>query len=177
MAQPTLSTAGGFLFAIGYAGQPANPEECSVFTLDNESTANGVDSAGMIDFGIAVSKGTKAGCCKIIAADADLPIGITVRHMSDLTSTLTNNYVGYPTSRPVAIMYMGDIYATAYETVSAFDQVLSVTAQGGKLSGPTAGVAGSGRVAVPDAYWVTAVTAGSVGLIRLTGVSNPKTTT
>ena len=80
MSTPTLATAGGALLDIGYAGQPANLEECSIFTLDNESTTGGLESAGTIDFGIAVARGTNAGCCKIISADADLPIGITVRH-------------------------------------------------------------------------------------------------
>ena len=72
---------------------------------------------------------------------------------------------------------LGDIYATAYETVKAGDQVISVTAQGGKLSGPASGVVGSGRVLVPNCHWVNAVAAGSVGLIRMTGINNPRTTT
>lgn len=176
MSTPSLSSAGGATFELGYAGQPANGEECSTFTLDNESTSGGVDSAGMIDFGIAVARGTKAGCCKIIAADADLPIGITVRHPI-MVADRTTNYVGYRPSQPVPIGFLGGIYAIAYEAVDAGDQVISVTAQGGKLSGPKSGVVGSGRVLVPNAYWVNAVAAGAVGLIRLTGVCNPKTTT
>jgi hypothetical protein len=172
----TLATAGGSTFDIGYAGQMANPEECSIFSLDNESTSNGIDSAGMIDFGIAVARGSNAGCCKIITADAHLPIGITVRHPT-MVAAYSTNYVGYRPSQPVPIAYLGDIYATAYEAVDAGDQVISVTAQGGKLSGPKAGIVGSGRVLVPNAHWVNAVAQGKVGLIRLTGVNNPKTTT
>ena len=129
----------------------------------------------MIDFGIAVARGTKAGCCKVIAADADLPIGITVRSPTMVANS--SGVVGYASSKPVPVIYLGDIYVKAYETVSAGDQVISVTAQGGKLSGPTAGVVGSGRVLVPGCHWVNAVTAGSVGLVRTTGISNPKTTT
>lgn len=174
MSTPTLSTAGGALLALGYAGQPATLEECSTFTLDNESTSGGLESAGTIDFGIAVARGTNAGCCKIISADADLPIGITVRHPVMVTGS--GGYLGYRTSQPVPIMYLGDIYATAYETVAAGDQVISVTAQGGKLSGTAAGLVGSGRVLVPGCHWVNAVTAGEVGLIRMTGVNNPNTT-
>lgn len=175
MSQPSLSTAGGALFALGYAGQPASIEECSIFSLNNESTTGGVDSAGMIDFGIAVARGTNDGYCKIIAADGDLPIGITVRHPT-MVATASGSYVGYRSSYPVPIMYLGDIYVLAYEDVVAGDQVISVTAQGGKLSGTHSGVVGSGRVLVPNAHWVSAVSAGSVGLVRLTGVNNPRTT-
>lgn len=176
MSTPSLATAGGALLELGYAGQPGTTEEWSAFSLDNESVSGGLDSAGLIDFGIAVARGTKAGCCKIIAADTDLPIGITIRHMADQVGAYSTGYVGYKPTKPVPIMYLGCIYAVAYEAVDAGDQVLSVTAQGGKLSGPKSGVAGSGRVAIPNASWATAVAAGSVGLIRLTGVNNPKTT-
>lgn len=175
MSTPSLATAGGSLLAIGYAGQRANAEEDSAFSLVNESTTNGIASDGMIDFGIAVARGTGAGCCKIIAADADLPIGITTR-TTNMAATAAGN-VGYATSYPVSILYLGDIYCTAYEAVNAGDPVLSITAQGGKLAGNRGGLAGSGRVAIPGASWVNAVAAGSVGLVRLTGVNNPRTTT
>ncbi len=178
MSQPSLSTAGGALLTLGYAGQLANAQECSIFSLDNESTSGGLTingTAGGIDFGIAVARGTNPGCCKIIAADGDLPIGITVRHPTMVASS--TNYVGYGSTEAVAIAYLGDIYATAYEDVNAGDQVISVTAQGGKLSGTHSGVVGSGRVLLPNAHWVNAVSAGAVGLIRLTGVNNPNTTT
>jgi len=176
MAVATLATFGGTTFDLGYAGQIANQEECSIFSLTNGSTTGGDDSAGMLDFGIAVARHATAGYCKRIAADADLPIGITVRHVTMPTAPSTGA-IGYRATEEVAIMYLGDVYCIAYENVTAGDSVLSVTAQGGKLSGPTSGVAGSGRVAIPNAHWVTTTTAGSVGLVRLTGVSNPKTTT
>lgn len=178
MSVASLSSAGGATLSIGYAGQIANPEEYSAFSLDNESTSGGLTilgQAGGIDFGIAVARGTKAGCCKIIAADTDLPIGITVRSPTMVTDTA--GVIGYRSSSTVSIAYLGDIYATAYEAVAAGDEVLSVTAQGGALSGNKAGLAGSGRVKVPGAHWVNAVAAGAVGLVRMTGINNPRTTT
>jgi hypothetical protein len=175
MSVATLATFGGTTLSLGYAGQIANQEECSIFSLTNGSTTGGDDSAGMLDFGLAVARHATAGYCKRIAADADLPIGITVRHPTMVTSAA--GAVGYRATDEVAIMYLGDIYCIAYENVTAGDSVLSVTAQGGKLSGPTSGVAGSGRVAIPNAHWVTTTSAGQIGLVRLTGVSNPKTTT
>lgn len=174
MSTPTLATAGGALLDVGYAGQPANLEECSTFTLDNESTTGGLESAGTIDFGIAVARGDNAACCKIITSDSHLPIGIVVRHPVMVTAAAGT--IGYRTSQPVPIMYQGDIYVKAYEDVIAGDQVISVTAKGGNLSGTHSGVVGTGRVLVPGAHWVNAVSAGEVGLVRLTGVNNPNTT-
>lgn len=178
MSQPSLTTAGSALLSLGYAGQPATTNEWSAFTLDNESTSGGLTingAAGGIDFGIAVARGAGAACCKLIAADGDLPIGITVRSPTMVAST--TNYVGYGTSESVPIMYLGDIYAIATEAVVAGDQVISLTASAGALSGTHSGVVGAGRVLVPGAHWVNAVSAGAVGLIRLTGVNNPNTTT
>jgi hypothetical protein len=179
MSTPTLATAGGALLDIGYSGQIANAEESSIFSLDNETTtttaSTGIDLVGTMDFGIAVARGTLAGCCKVITADSDLPIGITVRHPTMVSTS--GGIVGYATSKPVPIAYLGDLYVKAYEAVNAGDQVISVTAQGGKLSGPKSGVVGSGRVLVPNCHWVNAVASGAVGLVRLTGINNPRTTT
>ena len=178
MAIASLATAGGSLLAIGYAGQRANQEEDSAFSLNNESTSGGLTingQAGGIDFGIAVARGTGAGNCKVIAADTDLPIGITTRTTNMAVSS--EGVVGYGVNAAVSILYLGDIHCTAYEAVNAGDPVLSITAQGGKLAGNKGGLATGGRVAIPGASWVNAVAAGSVGLVRLTGVNNPRTTT
>lgn len=178
MSVASLSSAGGATLSIGYAGQIADPEEYSAFSLTNESTSGGLTiagNAGGIDFGIAVARGVNSGCCKIIAADTDLPIGITVRSPTMVTDT--SGVIGYSSTQSVPIAYLGDIYATAYEAVNAGDPVLSITAQGGKLAGNKGGLAAAGRVAIPGASWVNAVAAGSVGLIRMTGINNPRTTT
>jgi hypothetical protein len=177
MSTPTLATAGGARLELGYSGQPATTNEWSAFSLDNESTSGGLDSAGMIDFGIAVARGDIVGCCKIISSDAHLPIGITMRHMADQVSAATTHYVGYKPTKPVPIMFIGDIYVKVCEAVTAGDQIISVTAEGGKLAGTTGGVVGSGRVLVPGGHWVTSAASGGIALARLTGVSNPRTTT
>jgi hypothetical protein len=180
MSIATLATAGGPLLALGYPGQPADEQECSIMTRINESVTGGTSIAtpGMLDFGIAVARGNP-GMCKRIAAEADLPIGITVRDASLRPDGLNN--VGYAPTDAVGIMYLGDIYVTAYETVTDGDAVLAIVSQGGKLGGITTGAASADRLVIPGAQWVanlgqTTIAAGTIAKVRLTGTSNPRTT-
>ena len=61
----------------------------------------------------------------------------------------------------------GRILVTALENATEGDQVLFITAQGGKLGSTTGGAAGAGRVAVPGARWAETVVAGAVGVIEI----------
>jgi hypothetical protein len=176
-----LGSAGGPLLALGYPGQIATDEECSIMTRINETVTGGTSTAtpGMLDFGIAVARGTNAGMCKRIAAQADLPIGITVRDAS--VGPDGNNNIGYWPTFAVGIMYLGDIYVTAYETVTDGDTVMAIVSQGGKLGGVTTGAASADRLVIPGAQWVanlgqTTIAAGTIAKVRLTGTSNPRTT-
>ena len=180
MSIATLATAGGPLLALGYPGQPADEQECSIMTRINESVTGGTSTAtpGMLDFGIAVARGTNAGMCKRIAAQTDLPIGITVRDASLRPDGLNN--VGYAPTDAVGIMYLGDICVTAYETVTDGDTVMAIVSQGGKLGGVTTGAASADRLVIPGAQWVanlgqTTIAAGTIAKVRLTGTSNPRT--
>lgn len=181
MANSTmLGSAGGTLLALGYPGQIANDEECSIMTRMNETVTGGTSTAtpGMLDFGIAVARGTGAGMCKRIAATADLPIGITVRDVS--IGPDGNQNIGYWPTFAVGIMYLGDIYVTAYELVNDGDTVMAIVSQGGKLGGLTSGAASSDRLVIPGAQWIaedgqTTIAAGTIGRVRLTGVNNPRT--
>lgn len=180
MALATLNSAGGPVLELGYPGQIADDQECSIMSRINESTTGGTSLAtpGMMDFGIAVGRGTNPGCCKFLAA-SELPIGITVRN--PVMSPDGLNQMGYAPTTAVGIMYLGDIFCTAYETVTDGDEVLALTAQGGKLGGITGGAASSTRLVVPGAQWVaeigqTTIAAGKIGRVRLTGTSNPRTT-
>lgn len=187
MSVASLNTFGGPTLDLGYAGQLTTDQPSAIMTRDNETTTGGSSTAtpGLLDFGIAVARGVNAECCKRIAADADLPIGITVRNPT--MSPDGNQQVGYAPTMPVGIAYQGCILAIAAENVTDGDQVLSLTAGAaspsavmyqvaGALAGPTGGLAGSGRVVVPGAQWCTTTAAGKVGKIRLTGVNSPKTT-
>ncbi len=180
MSIASLNSAGGPLLALGYPGQIADDQECSIMSRINESTTGGTSTAtpGMMDFGIAVGKGTNPGCCKFLAT-SELPIGITVRNPVMSPDGLNN--VGYAPTMAVGIMYLGDIFVQAYETVTDGDEVLALTAHGGQLGGITGGAASSTRLVVPGANWVaelgqTTIAAGTIGRVRLTGTSNPRTT-
>lgn len=160
MAKPDLTTYGGDLHDLGYAGQITH----EVHMADMDSKIN--ESATAIDFGIAVARGTTSdNTCKVIAADADLPIGLTVR-LPNRPADASGN-VNYAQRDSVPILKNGWMFAVPFENVGRGAQVLSITAQGGKLGSTTGGAAGAGRVAVPGAYWETTTTAGQVGKVRI----------
>lgn len=159
MSKPDLSSYGGRLRALGYAGQIVDQNPSVVETKTN-------DQATAINFGVAVARSAADNTCKAPAADADKIIGISVRHAIRPADS-SNNSVIYAQKDAVPILREGYIYAVAYENVVRGDGVISVTAQSGKLSGTTAGAAGAGRVAVPNALWETTTTAGDIGIVRV----------
>lgn len=160
MSKPDLTTYGGALRDIGYAGQVA---DTSPATIENRTNSG----ATSIDFGRAVARGADDKSCKAPAADGDKIIGISVRHVTMVADASGN--VVYKQYASVPIMKEGYIYAIPAENVTEGDAVLSITAGNGTLGGVTGGAAGAGRVAVPNATWETTTTAGKVGKIRLAG--------
>jgi hypothetical protein len=160
MAKPDLSSYGGRLRDLGYAGEivDSNP----VFS---QSLIN--DQALAIDFGVAVARSAADNTCKAPAADADKIIGISIRHAIRPASADGNNTVTYAQRDAVPILKDGFIYATAFENATRGDGVLSITAQNGKLGSITGGAAGAGRVVVPGATWETTTTAGQIGIVRI----------
>lgn len=152
-----LSTYGGDLQPVGYAGAIPDIANTTIVSRINES-------ATPIDFGVAVARGAADDTCKPIGADADKILGISVRIATKVSANGTVNYERYDA---VPVLRHGHIRAIAYENVVRGDAVISVTAQAGKLSGTTAGAAGAGRVAVAGATWDTTTAAGQIGLIRI----------
>lgn len=163
---PTLATIGGTDLAPGYAGMIAEAGPQLIESRMNES-------ATAIDFGIAVVRGAAVaagatGTCKPQAADADIIVGISVRNAGPMiASTDGLNTIAYARYQAVPVMRIGSIFATAFENVVEGDGVIAVVAQGGKLSGTTAGAAGAGRIAVVGAKWLTTTLAGALGKIRI----------
>ena len=169
MSAPSLATPGGFVKAAGFEGQIA--------TLDHPvTTSRKNESATAISFGRAIARGASGGC-KPPAADGDVIIGLTLRDTAAVVACTTDNTTTIPQNGMVTVLKDGFIYAVAVETVRDGDQVLSLTASGGTLTGTKGGAAGSGRVLVTGAVWCEAVTAGSVGIIRISGPSEIATTT
>lgn len=160
MSKPDLSSYGGRLRDLGYAGEIVDFNPCVI-----ESKTN--DQATAIDFGVAVARSAADDTCKAPTADADKIIGISARHA--IRPADTSNNVTYAQKDSVPIVKEGYIYAVAYENATRGDGVISVTAQNGKLGSTTGGAAGAGRVAVPGAVWETTTTAGNIGVVRING--------
>lgn len=159
MAKPDLSSYGGKLLDVGYPGQVADMQ-------DTEIESRSLEGVGAsIDFGLAIARGTADDTCKVIAADGDLPIGITVRH--PIRPADASGDVKYNRYDSVPIMRRGNIFVTAFENTVRGDGAISVTAQGGKIGSTTGGAAGAGRVAIPGAKWETSVAAAAVGIVRI----------
>jgi hypothetical protein len=160
MSKPDLSSYGGRLRDLGYAGQIVDTSPATVETLIN-------DQATAIDFGVAVARSAADNTCKAPAADGDKIVGISARHA--IRPADTSNNVTYAQKDAVPVLRTGFVYAVAYENATRGDGVISVTAQSGKLGSTTGGAAGAGRVAVPNALWETTTTAGSIGIVRISG--------
>ena len=160
MSKPDLSTYGGRLRDLGYAGQIVDTNPVTIEALIN-------DQATAIDFGVAVARSAADNTCKAPAADGDKIVGISVRHA--IRPADASNNVNYAQKDAVPVLRDGFVYATAYENATRGDGVISVTAQNGKLGSTTGGAAGAGRVAVPGATWETTTTAGSIGIVRIAG--------
>lgn len=158
MAKPDLSSYGGRLRDLGYAGEIADMNDPHTMTRIN-------DQALAIDFGVAVARSAADDTCKAPTADADKIIGISVRHV--VRPADSSNNVTYAQRDAVPVLKNGNIYVLAYENSTRGDGVISVTAQNGKLGSTTGGAAGAGRVAVPGAVWETTTTAGQIGIVRI----------
>jgi hypothetical protein len=170
MAIPSLATAGTRTFAVGYAGQVADAEPFQIDSFVNTS-------ATAVDFGRVVVRDTTDRSCKVMAADTDQILGISVRNPLAPASTDGNNTVNFPQYASVPVMRDGVVFAVAAENVRRGDQVLAITAGGGTLGGSQGGVAGSGRVDVAGAIWEDTVASGAVGRIRIKTVGTRRTTT
>ncbi len=163
MSKPDLSTYGGRLRDLGYAGQIADTNPTIIESKTNEATA--------IDYGIAVARGASDDTCKAPAADGDKLIGISVRHA--IRPGDSSNNVSYGQRDSVPILRDGYVYAVAYENATRGDTAISVTAQNGKIGSTTGGAAGAGRVALdgtsgkPKVTWENTTAAGQIGILRV----------
>lgn len=122
--KPDLSTYGGTLRDVGYAGQIATLNPTSMINLVNEGDLD-------IDYGVAVAAGSQDDTCKAPTSDADVIIGLSVRHVVNVADA--NGNVTYKKGASVPNLRQGDIYAVPTESVQKGDQVMSITAQNGRL--------------------------------------------
>jgi len=126
MSKPDLSTYGGRLRDLGYAGQVVN-ETPNVI----ESKVN--DQSGAIDFGVAVARSAADDTCKQVSSVSHKVIGVSVRHAIRPASSDGNNTVNYAQRDMVPVMREGFLYVVAGENVSRGDQAVALTASAGAL--------------------------------------------
>lgn len=164
MAKPDLTTYGGRLRDLGYAGQIVDTNPTTIESKTNEA-------ATAIDFGVVVARGASDDTCKAPSADADRLIGISARHAIRPADAANN--VTYGQRDSVPILRDGYVYAVAFENAVRGDTAISVTAQGGKVGSTTGGAAGAGRIALdgtsgkPKVTWETTTSAGQIGILRV----------
>lgn len=159
-----LNNPGGRTLARGYAGNWADTSTHIAVTRKNENAA-------VIDYGIAVARGASGDTCKVITADGDKVAGFSVRHVTAPYNPATGE-VAYRQYDTVPVARLGRLLVLATEAATEGDQVLSLTAQGGKLGSTTGGAAGAGRVAVTGARWAETVDAGALGVIEINLLGN-----
>lgn len=171
MSKADINTYGGRLFNAGIEGQIVDQEFAQIDSFVNTS-ATGISFGRLVVRDTTVVKG-----CKPMAADTDLQLGVSARHPMSPASTDGVNTVVYKQYESVPVLIDGVIFVTAAEQVRQGDQVLALTAGAGTFGGSRGGVAGAGRVDVPNALWVDDVLANAVGRIRVKNTGTRRVTT
>jgi len=163
-----LHSPGGLQADLGYEGQIASGAHGTVRSRVNSGSA-------AIPFGRAVGLGTTTGTCKLIDANGDTVVGISVmRPIHPLGGGVTTT--GYNQYDDVNILNEGCIYAKAQETVKDGDKVVALVSQnsssetvpGGSFGSARNGKVGTGRLDVPNAVWLGDVVKGAIGKIAIT---------
>lgn len=177
MSKVDISVYNGRDFVAGVPGQIVDQKFHQVNSFVNEH-------ANTIDFGVAVFRGTIGNAtCKPMTNTNDVPLGISVRNAERPASTDGNLTVNYASKDTVGVLSDGEIWVKAAEAVREGDQVLALTAGGagnsspGALGGSQGGVAGTDRVDIPNAVWMTTTASGAMGKVMIKGVGFRRTTT
>ena len=138
MSKPDLSTYGGLLRAVGYAGELVDQQTA---TLDSKVN----DVATAIDFGVAVARSAADNTCKLPTAVTHKVIGVSVRHA--IRPAAADGTVNYAQYDAVPILRKGTVYAVAAENVTRGDTAVALTASAGTFG--TAALTAAGTAAAP----------------------------
>ena len=169
-----LDTTGGYQLPIGLPGAQASSSLAEFDTFFNESTANGIDSAGGMDYGTVIAKGT-ADNGAILLTTSGVPVGITSRKTVSNSATAPGNIVAITTGQAIAVYRTGDVICMAAEAVKANDQVVALATAyspsagiSTNVGGASGGVAnGTSRLAVLGHVWQTTTAKGSLGVVSV----------
>jgi hypothetical protein len=178
-----LATTGGRLFTEGLAGDAADAGPQILDTVYNEATTGGINSAGMLDFGVACKLGSginaegKLCVSPIETTDTTAVVaGITSRLPIVASADPRTNLVGFPSKHSLSVVRIGRRFAVPCEDVLEGEQVLAIAAQNGRLAGLRGGGAGSGRLTCTGAVWDRSNKSGEVGIIKVSDRGTPVTT-
>jgi len=143
--------------AEGFVGQYADLQLSNVFSRSAEAT--------VIDFGLAVVRGTADDQCLLPDGAAGSFLGITGRTIAGTADTAGDRK--YQIGESVNILDEGVIYAICEDGCSAGDPVeYRYVAGTGQLGGlVTANVVGE-TVLIANAVWDSTVAAGEVGRVK-----------
>lgn len=171
-----LDTVGGYSLAIGLPGNPGTGSLPNLDTFINEASSGGLDSAGMIDFGNVVAKGTNDNGVQILGGSYLVPRGICNRRQvrgADVSTKL----VGFKTGDAMGVYSLGIVICMAAENVKENDEVVGLTTAyspstgvSTNVGGASGGVAdGSTRIKVARHVWRTTTSKGQLGLVEVYG--------
>lgn len=173
-----LDTTGGYDLPIGLPGAEANGKtEAPKSTFINAGTTNGLDSAGMIDFGVVVAKYPGADDnAGLLQTGYIRPVGISSRRVKR-GADVSTKLVGYKTGDEFGVYDSGDVVCMAAENVSENDQVVALTTVYSPSTGITTNVGGdsagaangSSRIAVARHVWKTTTLQGQLGVVAVYG--------
>jgi hypothetical protein len=179
-----LDTVGGYQQLLGLPGSPATGTIAELDTVFNEASSGGIDSAGMVEFGCVVARGTSAdNAARPLTAGYLDPIGISARLPRTAAPTSTN-LIGYPTGIEFGVFRLGDVVVLAAEAATAGDEVVALatpyspsTGISTNVGSATGGVAnGSTRIKVARHVWKTTTSQGARGIVSVSGRDiNPAT--
>jgi hypothetical protein len=170
-----LDTVGGYVQQIGLPGAEANGKtDAPKSTFINVGTTNGLDSAGMVDFGVVVAKYPGAdNNAGLLQTGYLRPVGISSRRIKRGADPSTK-LVGYKTNDEFAVYETGDVVCMAAENVNENDQVIALvtpyspsTGISTNVGGDSAGTASGSRIAVPGHVWKTTTSQGQLGVVAV----------
>lgn len=140
--------------AIAYAGQDMTPDRPRLSFINEAATA--------LDAGIPVARGTAVTSspggpemCKVVAADGDELLGVTLRNVSKDADA--NQAPKYERWEDVLVAAEGTVAVIAAEAVRGGDEVIVIVAGAGAAAtafgSSKGGAIGSGRVALTGWKW------------------------
>ena len=141
----------------GFVGQMADLQLTNVLSRNAE--------ASVIDFGLAVVRGTADDQCKLATATGGSFLGLTVRTIAGTADTAGDRK--YQINESVNILDEGVIFAICEDGCVPGDAVsFRYVAGTGQIGGLVTTPIASETDVIPNAVWDTTTTAGKIGRVK-----------